>query len=163
MCTPRLFSTWRGAVSSAGAMSSYEVLAKAAQRVGIDARGVEVIRDGSNTVYRWPMALSRGSASRAALRSRVSRWLNNSGIPTVQPISTVVKPIVVDDRPVRWWHLIPDLRSSTPEELGTVLRALGALPIPAELMLVLYDPLVGLSERLSAAATPASGPDPAVR
>jgi hypothetical protein len=120
--------------------------------------GHEVIRDGSHTVYRLAGGIvarigKPGSVEVARRELRISRWLNDSGISTVQPISTVAQPIVVDDRPVTWRHLIPDLRSSTPEELGTVLMALHALPIPAELMLVPHDPFAGLSERLSAAAT----------
>ncbi|WP_428846872.1 phosphotransferase [Nocardia terpenica] len=63
------------------------------------------------------------------------------------------QPTVVDDRPVTWWHLIPDHRPSTPEELGRVLSQLHSLTLPTEFRLPTYEPFAGLQERIQSSTT----------
>jgi aminoglycoside phosphotransferase len=135
--------------------ASTEVLAKAAQQAGLELQQPEVIREGSHAIYRAGDIVARigtcGSLKDAERELRVSRWLNSSGIPTVEAVSELPQPIVVDGRPVTWWHFIPDHRPATPAELGAMLRALHSLPPPTDPDLPRYDPFGDLRERLATA------------
>lgn len=128
---------------------------KAARRVGLKLGQPEAIREGSHAVYRARDVVARigrpGSLKDAERELRVSRWLNSSGIPTVDAISGLPQPIVVDDRPVTWWHFIPDHRPATPAELGVMLRALHSLTPPSDPDLPRYDPFGDLRARLATA------------
>ncbi|MFI6958504.1 phosphotransferase enzyme family protein [Nocardia sp. NPDC050408] len=139
------------------ATSSEEILAKAAQRADLDLNEHEVIREGSHAIYRVGDIVARigrpGSLKAAERELRVSQWLNSSGIPTVETVSELPQPIVVDDRPVTWWHLIPNHRPATPAELGAMLRALHSLTPPTDPDLPKYDPFGDLRERLATAGT----------
>ncbi|MGY1929522.1 phosphotransferase enzyme family protein [Nocardia gipuzkoensis] len=134
---------------------SREVLAKAAQQAGLKLHQPEAIREGSHAIYRVSDIVARigkrGSMEDAERELRVSRWLNSSGIPTVEAVSELPQPIVVDDRPVTWWHLIPEHRPATPAELGAMLRALHSLTPPADFELPRHDPFGDLRERLATA------------
>lgn len=136
---------------------SSEVLAKAARKAGLELHQPEAIREGSHAIFRVGDIVARigkpSSLNDAERELRVSRWLNGSGIPTVEATSELPQPIVVDDRPVTWWRLIPDHRPATPAELGATLRALHSLTPPAIPALPRYDPFSGLRERLVAAGT----------
>lgn len=72
-----------------------------------------------------------------------------SGLPVVQALTTVPQPVVVKERPVTWWVLLPEHRPATPAELGSVLRALHALPKPDRLDLPMFDPFAGLDQRIN--------------
>ncbi|WP_433521560.1 phosphotransferase enzyme family protein [Nocardia pseudovaccinii] len=132
-------------------------MAKAARRAGLAWDEPEVIREGSHAIYRVGDVVARigrpGSLGDAERELRVSQWLNSSGIPTVETVSELPQPIVVDDRPVTWWRLIPDHRPATPAELGAMLRALHSLTPPADFELPSYDPFGDLRERLAKAGT----------
>lgn len=96
-----------------------EMLIRAAKLSGIEARGAVTIRDGSRAIFELPNAIvacigSPNSYETARRELLISQWLNRSGIPTVQAAPGIPQPTVVDERPVTWWELIPDHRSSTP-------------------------------------------------
>ena len=78
----------------------------------------------------------------------VSLWLNASGLPATQAVPEVRQPTMVGDMPVTWWRLLPEHRPASPSELGSVLRALHALPVPAAIGLPIADPFEGLGERV---------------
>ena len=139
-------------------MSTDDVLAAAAARAGVVAEGAELIRDGSNALYRLPdQVVARvgppGSRVVAEKEVAVSRWLNNSGLPAARLIGGVEQPTVINDRPVTWWTLIPKHRTATPAELGAVLRTLHALPIPDHIALPEVNPLAGVTDRINAATS----------
>ncbi|MBB5912784.1 aminoglycoside phosphotransferase (APT) family kinase protein [Nocardia transvalensis] len=134
------------------AASTAEVLVRAAELSGIDAAGAVSIRDGSNAIYELADRIvarigKPGSYAAAARELQLSQWLNRSGIPTVRAFAAT-QPVVVDDRPVTWWQLIPDHRASTPDELGAMLRALHALLPPTTFQLPAYNPFAGIEERV---------------
>ncbi|MEU1998921.1 aminoglycoside phosphotransferase family protein [Nocardia gamkensis] len=135
--------------------ASREILAKAAQQAGLELRQPEVIREGSHAIYRIGDIVARigtcGSLKDAERELRVSQWLNSSGIPTAEAVLELPQPIVVDDRPVTWWRLIPDHRPATPAELGAMLRKLHSLTPPADPNLPRYDPFGDLRARLTTA------------
>lgn len=139
---------------SASALSAADILAAAGRLAGVDVRGAELIRDGSNVLYRTTQgAVARigkpGSKDVAELEVRVARWLTEVGLPVVQPLPAISQPTLVQERPVTWWVLLPEHRSATPAELGGVLRKLHALPVPATLRLPHFDPFTGLTQRIS--------------
>jgi aminoglycoside phosphotransferase (APT) family kinase protein len=143
-------------MNQAGAMA--DVLVRAATLSGIDASGAVSIRNGSNAIYELHGGIVArigkvGSSATAEREILVSQWLNHSGIPTVEAIPSVQQPVVVDDRPVTWWRLIPDHRASTPEELGGMVRRLHSLPPPTAFELPIFDPFAGIRDRIVSAAT----------
>ncbi|MFC3960718.1 phosphotransferase enzyme family protein [Nocardia jiangsuensis] len=132
-----------------------DILERAAAHVGLDMNTATLLRDGANAIVELSggiVARIGPSASVAAAdrELRVSQWLNASGIPTVEAMTTLPQPIVVEDRPVTWWHLIPDHRPATPAELGAALARLHALDPPTTFELPEYEPFSGLHDRIAA-------------
>ncbi|WP_330228142.1 aminoglycoside phosphotransferase family protein [Nocardia sp. NBC_00508] len=144
--------------STRATISTDEILAGAATASGLELAGAELIRDGSHAIYRLAggivARIGAPSSLEAAIREvRIAQWLNDSGIPAVEPMAFLPQTVVVHDRPVTWWHRIPDHRPATPEELGSMLRNLHALSPPPELELPTYDPFTGLCNRLALSST----------
>lgn len=132
------------------------VLRTAARIAGVDAVDAQVIRDGSQVMYRLPgdVVARVGRPGTAATVERevvVSRWLAASGLAVTEAVAEIAQPILVDDRPVTWWRLIPEHRAATPAELDSMLRALHALPIPTSLRLPISDPFTDLDQRIGGA------------
>jgi hypothetical protein len=133
------------------------VLRTAAGIAGIDASGAEVIRDGSHVMYRLHGDIVArvgrpGTIDTAEREVKIARWLAASGLAVTQTVADITQPVVVDDQPVTWWHLLPEHRAATPAELGSVLRALHELPVPSSLRLPIADPLADLDQRLGGAS-----------
>ena len=87
-----------------------------------------------------------GTAGTAKREVEVADWLAASGLSVTRTVEGVTQPVVVDDRPVTWWRLLPEHRAATPAELGSVLRALHAVPVPTSPRLPTSDPLAVLDE-----------------
>lgn len=139
---------------SASVRPAADVLVAAGQLAGVDVTDAELIRDGSNVLYRTKQgAVARigkpSSKDVAELEVRVSRWLTDVGLPVVQLLPDTPQPTVVQDWPVTWWVLLPEHRPAMPAELGRVLRNLHALPVPTELDLPTFDPFTGLAQRIT--------------
>jgi aminoglycoside phosphotransferase (APT) family kinase protein len=132
------------------------VLRTAARIAGVDASGAEVIRDGSHVMYRLPGEIVArvgrpGTAATAEREVTVSDWLARSGLTVTRTVDDIAQAVVVDDRPVTWWRLLPAHRAATPAELGSVLRALHDLPVPTSLTLPVSDPFAELDQRIGQA------------
>jgi Phosphotransferase enzyme family len=113
----------------------YEVLRAACDRAGVDAGEAELIRAGSNTLYRLPGRLVArvgrpGQADLADKELRVGHWLAGAGVPAVRPASVVDRPVRVGDRAVTFWQELPPHRRATMGEAAVVLRQLHSLPRP---------------------------------
>jgi aminoglycoside phosphotransferase (APT) family kinase protein len=126
---------------------------------GLGSTGAEVIRDGSNAMYRLSGDVvarigPTGMQETAEREVRVSRWLATAGLPVVYALDGLPQPTMVDDRPVTWWRFLPEHRSATPGELGAVLRSLHSLTPPDHLDLPVHNPFSGLSRRISQATAP---------
>ncbi|WP_280508709.1 phosphotransferase enzyme family protein [Nocardia flavorosea] len=138
--------------------SAAGILEQAAAHAGLDASTATPLRAGAHAIFELDGEIiarigKPGSAGMARREVRISRWLNDSGIPAVQAVETLPQPIVVDDQPVTWWQLIPDHRPATPAELGTALAHLHTLTPPTTFDLPRYQPFTGLEERITTAAT----------
>lgn len=139
-------------------VQSKELLEQAAGEAGIDASAAVAIRTGAHAVFRLPNEIiarigTPDSSVVAQRELQVSEWLERSGVPTVAAAKTLAQPIVVDDRPVTWWHLIPDHRPSKPAELGAALRQLHVSTPPTDFQLPKYRPFAGVRERITSAST----------
>lgn len=133
--------------------SASELLARAAEAVGLDHHGAECIRDGSNVLYRLPGRVvarigRRGGADTATREVQIARWLTEAGVSIIRPLS-VLQPTVVQDRPVTWWHEIPPHRPATPAELGQALHVLHAVPPPTGFELPTFDPVADLDAKIN--------------
>jgi hypothetical protein len=74
--------------------TAYSVLTTAAKRAGLDATGSELIRDGSNVMYRLDSGIVArvgrpGTAETARREVLVSRWLTDCGLSVVQALRDV--------------------------------------------------------------------------
>jgi len=133
-----------------------DILSRAAHISGVDIAGATPIRVGAHAIYRLPndivARIGQPHTCRAAEREmQVSRWLNSSGIPTVEAASGMAQPVIVEDRPVTWWRTIPSHRPATPAELGAMLRAVHRLRTPDDFTLPTYDPFADVADRIARA------------
>jgi aminoglycoside phosphotransferase (APT) family kinase protein len=112
-----------------------EVLLAACRTIGVDARAAELIRAGSNTLYRLPGGIvarvgRSGRPDLADKESTVAQWLAAAGVPAVRLRSDVEQPVRAGDRAVTFWHELAPHRRATMGEIATVLRQLHSLPKP---------------------------------
>ncbi|WIV52898.1 phosphotransferase family protein [Amycolatopsis nalaikhensis] len=134
-------------------IAAEDVLVEAARTAGVDPGGAELIRDGSNVMYRLRSGvvarIGRPGTQEVAEREvLVSRWLSQSGLSVVQAVDDLSQGVVVGDRPVTWWRLLPAHRAASPAELGAILRVFHELPAPTEPKLPMYDPFAHLDQRI---------------
>ncbi|WP_328951056.1 aminoglycoside phosphotransferase family protein [Streptomyces sp. NBC_01220] len=87
---------------------------------------------------------------RAEREVAVARWLAASGVPAVRAAEPEVR--LVEGHPVTLWHRLPDaVRPAEPRDLAPLLRAVHALPEPADLALPRRELLGGVERWLSLA------------
>jgi hypothetical protein len=128
----------------------------AAKLCGLDAQGVRLMRLFATAVYHLPAAdaVARVAAltSDSVLASldtsvKVTRWLAGTGFPAVEPLP-VEQPVSTDDCVVTFWHYLPqDGPSPGVADLGRLLRALHALPLPP-VPLPAYRPLTSVRQAI---------------
>lgn len=123
-------------------------LSKACQQAGFDPTGARLLHRHATAVYLLPAprVVARISEGGTALVSThravlVTRWLAESGFPTVTPAG-VEQPIAVNDHIVTFWNYHPQPSGFHPSahELGQLLRRLHGLP-PPPVELPEYQPL----------------------
>jgi aminoglycoside phosphotransferase len=114
-------------------------LTDAAQQAGVDAAGATLIRLYATAVYQLPASgavariaavTSPRSVPRLTTSVTVTRWLTETGFPTVQPLP-VDQPAAVHGCAVTFWRYLPQ-RTPPPTvaDLGTLLRTLHGLRTP---------------------------------
>ena len=135
--------------------SAQAALTEAADQAGLDAAGAELIRLGSNAVFRFRSArvIGRVASSEDRLDSAkqeiaVARWLLDAEVPAVRALS-IPQPLVAQGRVVTLWESASDeVEYGTTDELGALLRQLHALTPP--LPLPAHDPIARALGRLNA-------------
>ncbi|MFE4408990.1 phosphotransferase enzyme family protein [Streptomyces sp. NPDC056821] len=145
--------------TSAGAA---RVMSAACRAAGLDGTGAELIRLGENALFRLAsvpvvvrVARGREWLSTARKEVAVSRWLADEGFPAARIVEDLEQPLVIDGRPVTFWHLIVEGdRKATYGELGATLRDLHALGVPGGLELPSFDPFDKQQRRLDRAVIP---------
>ncbi|MEU9607726.1 aminoglycoside phosphotransferase family protein [Streptomyces sp. NPDC048057] len=132
------------------------VLERACRTAGLSPANAQLLRLGSNAVYRLPdsaaiVRIARDpEASEESRRAvRVARWLEAEGFPATRVVAGVEQPLVVDGRAVTFWMSAQDRDEyAGPAELADLLRQLHWLEEPASLGLPYYDPFDGVWEFL---------------
>ena len=134
------------------------VLREACAVVGLDPEGAELLRMGSNAVYRLPVgqvivriASGAGSGPSVADRTvRVARWLAREDFPAARLVPGVVQPVVAAGGVVTFWE---DAQGGGEYadlvELADLLRRLHWLAEPEALELPYYDPFARVSGTLA--------------
>ncbi|MGW4202756.1 phosphotransferase [Streptomyces sp. NPDC004726] len=124
------------------------VLAQACRVAGVESTGAELLRLGSNAVYRLRSSpvIVRIARAQDALPDmeravRVARWLEAEGFPATRVLPGVEQPLVVGGRVVTFWVSAQDeTEYAGLGELGDMLRRLHWLEEPGSLGLPYYDP-----------------------
>jgi aminoglycoside phosphotransferase len=131
-------------------------LRDAADRCGLDLLGTRLIRLFGTAVYHLPAATavarialvsSPDMVTRLATSVAVTRWLAETGFPTVEPLP-VGQPVASHDCAVTFWRYLPQ---NGPEcdaaDLGQLLRRLHRLE-PSPVPLPAYQPLASMKQSL---------------
>jgi aminoglycoside phosphotransferase (APT) family kinase protein len=135
--------------------NAFEALTAAAKSVELDADGAELIRIGSNAVFRFASEpiIGRVAPSLAKLESAsreiaVAEWLESVGVPAVRALK-IEQPLAANERVVTlWWSASEKLEYGDTGELARLLVGLHSL-VPA-VGLPAHDPLSKAAERIAA-------------
>ncbi|MEV0926815.1 aminoglycoside phosphotransferase family protein [Streptomyces spongiicola] len=132
------------------------VLREACEAAGLDASGAELLRLGSNAVYRLAslpiiVRIARGSALLPELERAVAvaRWLEAVDFPATRVPVDIAQPVVVRGLVVTFWESVQEQEEyATVGELADLLRRLHWLEEPVSLGLPYFDPMAKLSSSL---------------
>ncbi|MYX26912.1 phosphotransferase [Streptomyces sp. SID8381] len=138
------------------------VMSAACRAAGLDGEEAELIRLGENALFRLAsvpvvVRVARGEEYLPKARTEVgvSRWLAEEGFPAARVVEDLEQPLLVDGHPVTFWHLVVEgERKATYGELGSILRDLHSMTLPAGLELPSFDPFDKQELRISRAAIP---------
>jgi aminoglycoside phosphotransferase len=131
-------------------------LRSSAERCGLDPRGARLIRIFATAVYHLPAAdavariapvTSPETLNRLATSVQVTRWLADTGFPTVKPLP-VDQPITEAGCAVTFWrYLTQEGPAPVSADLGCLLRRLHQLE-PPPVPLPAYRPLVSVRQAI---------------
>ncbi|GHH68746.1 hypothetical protein GCM10018793_00020 [Streptomyces sulfonofaciens] len=124
----------------------------------IDASGAELLRLGSNAVYRLPSApvivrIARDVDAAAEMERAVAvaRWLESEDFPATRVLPGVEQPLTAGGRVVTFWESAQEREEyATVTELADLLRRLHWLEEPESLHLSYFDPVGKLWSSLRA-------------
>ncbi|MFF5103161.1 phosphotransferase [Streptomyces sp. NPDC000134] len=140
------------------AEATTSILRDACHAAGLDLTGAELLRLGSNAVYRLPSdsIIVRIAQDRAALPGMeravgIARWLETADFPANRVPRNVDQPTVVGGRVVTFWESVQEQKEyATLSELADLLRRLHWLEEPEHLGLPYFDPHAKLAASLTA-------------
>lgn len=132
------------------------LLREACATAQLDAHGAELLRLGSNAVYRLTslpviVRIARDRSVLADMERAVSvtRWLEAQDFPAMRVPAEVAQPLVVGGRVVTFWESVQEHEEyGTVGELADLLRRLHWLEEPESLRLPYFDPLAKLAASL---------------
>ncbi|MFF4896723.1 phosphotransferase family protein [Streptomyces sp. NPDC001068] len=132
------------------------VLQEACATAGLDFRGAELLRLGSNAVYTLTSlpVIVRVARDRSVLADMdravsVARWLETQDFPAMRAPASVTQPLVIGGLVVTFWESVQDrVEYATVAELADLLRRLHWLEEPESLRLPYFDPLAKLAASL---------------
>jgi aminoglycoside phosphotransferase (APT) family kinase protein len=87
-------------------------LREACARAGISSDGADLLRLGENAIYQLAapvvvrIARSADRLPRVEKELCVARWLTRAGVPSVRVYEEINQPMLVDGRPVTFWHMV---------------------------------------------------------
>ncbi|MEU9455686.1 aminoglycoside phosphotransferase family protein [Streptomyces sp. NPDC048277] len=132
------------------------VLQEACATAGLDSRGAELLRLGSNAVYRLTslpviVRIARDPAVRADMERAVgvARWLETQDFPAMRVPASTAQPLVIAGRVVTFWESVQEREEyGTVAELADLLRRLHWFEEPESLGLPYFDPLAKVGASL---------------
>ncbi|UED85852.1 aminoglycoside phosphotransferase family protein [Streptomyces profundus] len=135
-----------------------DVLTQACAATGLDAGGAELLRLGSNAVFRLAsapvivrIAQDPSAAEEMKRGVAVARWLESEDYPATRLVPGVAQPTVVGGRVVTYWESARDrVEYARLDELGDLLKRLHWLEEPESLGLPYYDPFSRVAEGMRA-------------
>ncbi|TKA04551.1 phosphotransferase enzyme family protein [Actinacidiphila oryziradicis] len=133
------------------------VLREACRTAGLDPSGAELLRLGSNAVYRLHTApvIVRIARDRDGLAEmdravRVARWLAEQDFPATRVLPGVEQPLTVGGRVVTFWESAQESEEyASLNELADLLRRLHWLEEPHSLGLPYFEPFPKLRASLA--------------
>ena len=136
--------------------SADAVLKAACRAVNLDPSGAELLRLGSNAVYRLRTSpvivrIARDPDSREDIERvvQVARWLEAEHLPATRLALDIDQPTVVDGRAVTYWQNAQDSPEyASLDELADLLRRLHWLNQPDSLRLPYLDPFAKVWDSL---------------
>jgi Ser/Thr protein kinase RdoA (MazF antagonist) len=121
--------------------TAHQALVVACREVGLDPAGAELIRIGSNAVYRLReplivrIAQAAGSVENARKQVAVARWLAAEDYPATRALD-VEQPVNADGHVVTFWESVSEREGYAPiDQVAEVIRRLHELDVPASLSL----------------------------
>jgi aminoglycoside phosphotransferase (APT) family kinase protein len=127
----------------------------ACELAGLPATDAQLIRVGSNAVYRLTVpVVARIAPDVAALDEArkqivVARWLQAERYPAVRAVGGINQPIVVDGRVVTFWVSFGDGDEFAPiEDVARLVRDLHQLPPPEGFQLPPFEKFAGAHARV---------------
>ncbi|MFG1812093.1 phosphotransferase family protein [Streptomyces sp. NPDC049040] len=136
------------------------VLREACGSAGLDSSGAELLRLGSNAVYRLAdrpvivrITRDRGALDEMERAVRVARWLGERNFPANRVLPGVPQPTVIGGRVVTFWESVQETEeyASVPE-LGDLLKRLHWLEEAESLGLPYFDPFAKVQASLGGLA-----------
>ncbi|MFJ5835176.1 phosphotransferase family protein [Streptomyces shenzhenensis] len=132
------------------------VLREACATAGLDHRGAELLRLGSNAVYRLMTSpvivrIARDPSVFAEMERAVgvACWLESQDFPAMRVTALVAQPLVVGGLVVTIWESVQENEEyATVGELADLLRRLHWLEEPESLGLPYFDPLAKVAASL---------------
>jgi hypothetical protein len=135
--------------------SALDLLHQACALAELDPREAQLLRVGSNAVYKLTVPvvarISRNGASLEQAKSSiaVAKWLKSVDFPAVRAVD-VNQPIVIDGHIVTFWEAVSDdgEQYATVREVAEVFARLHSLKAPESLELPPLDPFENAEQRL---------------
>lgn len=141
-------------ISPLTAESGARALSEACRGVGLDSTGAELIRIGSNAVYRLQgrvivrIATSTAAAENARKQVAVANWLAEHEYPAVRALP-VDQPVEVDGRVATFWESVSERTLfASIGQVADLIRRLHELPPPTTLALPPTRPFEHAWDRL---------------
>ncbi|MEU1465592.1 aminoglycoside phosphotransferase family protein [Streptomyces sp. NPDC005727] len=133
------------------------VLRDACRSAGLDPAGAELLRLGSNAVYRLVsepviVRIARDPAVLPEMERAVdvARWLEQSNFPAARVPRDTAQPVVVGGRVVTFWESVQEREEyATVGELADLLKRLHWLEEPESMGLPYFDPHSKLASSLA--------------
>ncbi|MQA05010.1 MAG: phosphotransferase [Streptosporangiales bacterium] len=136
-------------------------LTAACEQVSVDSTGAELLRMGSNAVFRLPdrvvARVARDGSERVRTGVEVARWLESEGFPAVRALP-VEQPVLVGGTPVTFWVSVSEEDEyATVVEVAEIVRDLHKLSQPATLELPELDPFIRGAQHIESAPAVTDG------
>lgn len=136
------------------AVTGAEALDRACQLVGLAPGGAELIRIGSNAVYRLPekvivrIAPTPAEAENAKKQVAVADWLADNDYPAVRALN-VDQPMLVSGRVATFWESVSEREEYAPlGQVADLIRQLHQLAPPTTFALPPFLPFERASQEL---------------